>query len=186
MLEGATVQCSTGHVSLKIVMKRNYLLEDSNGTSVAVLHHRTANALRALDGLHCVHYDAYVTAEEWKKGIADAKGSASSTSIDVEVNVYGPSSHAQNVGRALSDAGVYLQHPSILSTGTNYQNPHFIQFTGSRRADVEFTAKSEPAQLDTDAPRRRNVQNFLDCLDQQGELTAVTVDERIITKKLLR
>ena len=50
------------------------------------------------------------------------------TVIPVEINIHGPVQSLNDVGRVLSDAGMFLQEPSSLTQGVIYQNPHFLSW----------------------------------------------------------
>lgn len=166
------------------MQKGKYFLRDSNGLDVALLHQKTADALQVLDDMGSVHYDAYVTAKIWKESINAAKGTANTVPMDIEINVSGPRFRAEDVGRVLSKAQLFLQRPSVLATGLVYENPHTIYFHELKSSITEHSMLAAPALALPSSSNRLNVQDVLDCLDQRGDLKSVMVDERIIKSKL--
>jgi SWI/SNF-related matrix-associated actin-dependent regulator of chromatin subfamily A3 len=48
--------------------------------------------------------------------------------IQVDVNVYGPSTVREHVGQILSSDRLYLQHPKYRDTDFDYQNPHMLDY----------------------------------------------------------
>ncbi|KAL0253342.1 hypothetical protein SLS55_010318 [Diplodia seriata] len=170
-------------MQLHVAHKRNYLLQDPNGLELAVLNQKTANALQSLDTLGAIRYEAYVTVQYWTAQISTAKGTATNTVIDIEVNVNGPLQRADEVGRALSKAGLFLQHPSVLPSGTSYHNPHVTHFSSIQEPSVDPAIPEAPGLADP-STGKLDIQAVLSCLDQSGDLMPTPVDERIITTKL--
>ncbi|KAL1647100.1 hypothetical protein SLS58_002871 [Diplodia intermedia] len=182
-LEEACIPAVAGWMQLHIAHKKNYLLQDPNGLELAVLNQKTANALQSLDTLGAIRYEAYVTVQYWTAQINTAKGTATNTMVDIEVNINGPLDRADEVGRALSKAGVFLQRPSVLPSGTPYHNPHVIHLSGIQEPSVDPAIPEAPGLADS-STGKLDIQAVLSCLDQSGDLIPTIVDERIITTKL--
>ena len=94
----------------------------------AVLDTGTTRALQALAGLNSLRLQAILVGEEpkrpgqWKKG--------KKAIIPVSINIYGSKKSMQEVGKRLSKAHIYLQHPICLDD-VQYSNPHYFVLPGT-------------------------------------------------------
>ena len=68
----------------------------------------------------------------------------------ISINIYGPEKDAQEIGRRLSKAHTYLQHPILSDSDIPYDNPHFYVVPGAREADA-YSAQC-PNREDQQAP----------------------------------
>ncbi|KAF9629026.1 P-loop containing nucleoside triphosphate hydrolase [Lasiodiplodia theobromae] len=182
-LEEVYVPPTSNYMKLQIIHKRNYVLQDSNGLDLAVLNQKTTDALRSLDSLGSISYEAYVASQDWKLGINTAKNAAGTAVVDIEINVHGPSTKAEEVGRSLSNAHLFLQRPSVLAIGATYQNPHVIHFAEIQGASFDPAIPNAP-ELVASSTRKLDIQDVFGGLDQSGNLKSITVDERLIRTKL--
>ncbi|KAJ0163510.1 hypothetical protein CTA2_2879 [Colletotrichum tanaceti] len=118
-----------GFVFFGVHKKDNHHVLCPRGTpdEFALLDTQCSNRLRAIEGLESVRFDAIIEAAVFKKR---KKGKRSKpTPFSLSVNVYGPPSTADEVGRKLSAASGFLQHPKALSQSVDYRNPQLLQFS---------------------------------------------------------
>ncbi|KAG7284182.1 hypothetical protein NEMBOFW57_010545 [Staphylotrichum longicolle] len=135
-----------------------YVLSTRSNKVVARLDLSTCRALRSLDGLVAVKAvgvieSAAVFRNQEKGGI-----------VPLSINVYGPMSSADQVGRVLSKASAFLQHPFFLEPSCKgYFNPQLFR-TGNELEDlthlVGLTEKDIRAKAISD-----EVQHILESLD---------------------
>lgn len=65
--------------------------------------------------------------------------SGSTQKLDIVINIYGIQAHTTLVGRFLSEAGIFLQHPKFPEPGHMYKNPHFLSRPGALVLFTEST-----------------------------------------------
>jgi hypothetical protein len=100
-------------------------------------------ALQKLQEEFNIDYTANMVAPGSRKGQGTASGKAkppnSVHDYSVRIVVYGVKSEGNPVGLLLSDAGLYLQHPSTteLYRHVNYWNPHYLLRPGSQMPKLE-------------------------------------------------
>ncbi|KAI9778366.1 MAG: hypothetical protein M1839_008154 [Geoglossum umbratile] len=183
-LEITAVRPENGFYNLQLIFRRHCFLQSCNGKDIAIVHSKTSHALRALNDLDSIHYEVYVAPNEWAENILSFKNIGKAACITVELNIFGPVGKSHAVGKVLSKAGIYLQHPRLLDGHIQYENPHFITFphlslSSSRLLTPSLTPDSEISPLSTD------ISSVLDSLDQRGHLRRVDIDARI-TSTLLK
>ncbi|KAJ4195322.1 hypothetical protein NW759_016469 [Fusarium solani] len=90
-----------------------------------VLDCRTASALCFVaEKTKDVSFTAVVGVEFFhaRRGKSNRKPSP----VEITVNVYGPRNLMDEVGQAMADVNVVLQHPVFLDPETSYMNPHYL------------------------------------------------------------
>lgn len=103
-----------------------YVLESSNGLELASLDTRSITQLAALEALPFVRFEAVIDTGTISKR---RKGSRRKPEpLNLSINVFGPKSTADDVGRRLSKVSAFLQHPKIVPLGIEYYNPQFLVF----------------------------------------------------------
>ncbi|KAH0562510.1 hypothetical protein GP486_002802 [Trichoglossum hirsutum] len=183
-LEITAVQPANGFYNLQLIFRRHCFLQSRNGKDIAIVHFKTSNALRALNDLDSVRYEVYVAPNEWAEKILSFKNIGKAACITVELNIFGSVDKSHAVGKVLSKAGIYLQHPRLLDSHIEYENPHFISFShlslsNSRLPTPSLTPDSGSSPSSTD------ISSVLDNLDQRGYLRKADIDAQI-TSTLLR
>lgn len=108
-----------------------YYLQNSDGEDFAVVHSRTATALQTLQCLPPIRVEAVFVGGDPNR--PDLKGKK--TVFSVSIDVYGSEEIASEVGRRLSKARTYLQHPVCPEKGVPYKNPHYYVIPGARRLE---------------------------------------------------
>jgi len=104
-------------------------LQSESKAVFAILHTPTTKALRALSDLHPLRFEAILingdlskSSEQWK--------TTKEVGISVSIEIYGPRKIAAEIGRRLSKANTYLQHPRHLDRYIEYDNPHYFALPG--------------------------------------------------------
>lgn len=89
-----------------------------------MLHSRTTTALHTLQDLPSIRLEAVVgngdtntTDQKYKRGNV--------TVLSISINIFGSEKVSREVGKRLSKARHYLQHPINLKNYVPYKNPHF-------------------------------------------------------------
>ena len=62
----------------------------------------------------------------------------------LQIQIYGPDDHYNEVGSALSSAGMYLQEPAFLDCKVVYRNPHFLSWDDNLETPLLNTARDDP------------------------------------------
>ncbi|EQB58429.1 hypothetical protein CGLO_01330 [Colletotrichum gloeosporioides Cg-14] len=93
---------------------------------------------------------------------------AKPTPFSISINVYGMQLIADELGRKLSKASTFLQHPKALSKDKKYDNPHFFKFSeeDDMQALVGITNDSPSAQR---ARISDEISNILECLAENPD-----------------
>lgn len=134
-----------------------------------VLDTQSSNLLRSTSDVESVRFTALVEVAVLSKR---KKGNTSKPKpISISINVYGPESVAEDVGRRFSDSSAFLQHPKSLSQGIRYQNPHFLEYS------EDESDMSALIGVTNDSPSARRarisdeISSILDCLtDAPGSM----------------
>ena len=124
------------------------LLEPSTSEEMGTLDGKsTAQLKRLKEIVPSIKIEAYVDREEDETGCG-IQGNKYPSIMPLQLNVYGPDEHFSEVGRFLSDAGMFLQEPVFLPPGTlSYRNPHFLSWDDISRTP-RLLASNEVSQLD--------------------------------------
>ncbi|KAF3808323.1 DNA repair protein RAD5B [Colletotrichum gloeosporioides] len=127
----------------------------------AVLDLQSGNRLEVIEHLETIRFEAIVEATALRKRKRGTK--AKSAPVSLSINVYGMEHIANELGRKLSTASTYLQHPKALSQDKKYDNPHFFKVLEEEdmKALVGITNDSPSAQR---ARISDEISNILECL----------------------
>ena len=126
-----------------------YFLESSDSTGFAVLHSRTATALQTLQNLQSVRFEAALPGDNLSRPDQQHK-KGKQTAFDICINIYGSEDVSQEVGRRLSKARTYLQHPIYMNSNIPYKNPHFYAITGVQKVEtprISSSSETEDQQI---------------------------------------
>lgn len=111
---------------------------------IGVLDSKTAAVLKSLKDIAptitielFLNHDEAQDCSGWQ-----AKKSASVRPLQIQI--YGPEEYNNEVGSALSDAGMYLQEPVLLDRGVVYRNPHFLSWDDDLETPLLNTARHDP------------------------------------------
>ena len=128
-----------------------YCLQSNDSRDVAVVHSRTAVALETLRDLPSIRLEAVLLGggvntpiQQYRKG--------KMTVFTISINIYGSEKVAEDVGKRLSKARTYLQHPTTLNESVPYKNPHYYDIAGLAKSGTHYISQSsggeeQPAPL---------------------------------------
>ena len=106
-----------------------------------------------------------------KRGKSKRKPSA----VEVTVNAYGPRSLMDEVGKAMADVDVVLQHPVFLDSEIAYINPHFF-YPQSQETDLSHLIG--PAYKESKSAVSQAIDDALDSVnDSSVEVPFATCDK---------
>ena len=105
------------------------LLEPSTSEELGILDDKTTTQLKRLKiDVPSIKIEAYLDSEQDERG-GGTQGKNKSSIMPLQLNIYGPDQHFSEVGRILSDAGMFLQEPVFLRPELlSYRNPHFLSW----------------------------------------------------------
>lgn len=148
-----------------------------------MLHLRTAKVLQALSDLPSLRFEAVLEGDEIAKQGEHWKRKGNTAGIPVCVLIHGNKSMAQAVGRRLSKARIYLQHPNHLESHIEYDNPHYLKLPG--RPSKNPVPPSIPIiQAKTLNLQGLEITDILENLGQDQGLQSVNGNWRIRTELL--
>jgi hypothetical protein len=118
---------------------RSFVLSVSMSEPIAVLNQQTSEALCSISGIESVEFRAHAVASTWDINGERRKTTKNDVYFTVEINIYGNQSIQNALGRGLSLAKQYLQHPTFIEGGIGYANPHFVSILGVQPKPVVFS-----------------------------------------------
>ena len=93
---------------------------------IGVLDVKTATALMGLKKVSgTIRFSLFLGQEE-NEECHNLKKKRSKNILPLEINIHGPLQSLEEIGKVLSDAGMFLQKPNVLDQGAIYRNPHFL------------------------------------------------------------
>lgn len=119
----------------------SYCLQSSDGKNLAILHSRTTISLQTLRDLPSIRLEAVIGGEATDKTERKCK-KGKITVLSISINIYGSEKVIQDVGKRLSKAHLYLQHPTNLKSDVPYKNPHFYAAPGVRNESGLYISPS--------------------------------------------
>ncbi|KAI4608164.1 hypothetical protein J4E80_009172 [Alternaria sp. BMP 0032] len=107
--------------------------------------------------------------------------------VRVQMNVYGPSTAACDIGKELSQQKIYLQRPVYIRDGYRYENPHILTLPGFQGSTPEIPTITEEPLPDKVGLQtlRSTLQNVYSSLTRDRNLHGLEGDERLNTDLLL-
>ena len=118
-----------------------FCLQSSDSRDVAVVHTRTAAALQTLRDLPSIRLEAVLLGGGLNTPFQQ-RGKGKTTVFPISINIYGSEKVVQDVGKRLSKARTYLQHPTTLNESVPYKNPHFYDIPGLAKAGPHYISQS--------------------------------------------
>ena len=94
----------------------------------------------------------------------------------LQIQIYGPDEYYNEVGSALSSAGMYLQEPVFLDHCVVYRNPHFLSWDDSPETPLLNTAREDPK-----AGFTAKMEAIMDSFTPVLQASHVKQDARILT-----
>lgn len=80
--------------------------------------------------------------EDWDRLVENKNKTDKNSYLLIDIVLYGPKENRSDVGKLLSTARTYLQHPCYQEAGTSYDNPHFLKLEA-------LVPSSQPMQTST-------------------------------------
>ena len=172
--------------TVRLVFRDNHIaLQYKEDVDIAILNTKITNVLRDIKDLGGISYEAFVIAEDFTASIIAWKRKGKAVNFPLEIILYGGWQMRDVIGKRLSNAEIYLQHPRCCSNEAEYDNPHYLKIGRVRRPALQLLSPSLTplGTLERPAP---NIEfnDLLDCLDQQENLGTAWEDSRIKTALL--
>lgn len=143
---------------------------------IGVLDDKTAGILRSLkDIAPNITVELFLDREE-DQDHCDRQGKKAASVHPLQIQIYGPDEYYNEVGSALSSAGMYLQEPVFLDRGVVYRNPHFLSWDNTSETPLLDTARLEPK-----AEFATRIEAIMDSFGPVLEGSDVKQDARIFT-----
>jgi hypothetical protein len=173
--------------TLKLVRRDNHIaLQHWRDIDIAVLNTKTTHVLWAIEELGHVRYQVFVGVETFSTSIITWANKGQAVNFLMEIIIYGSKQIRDQIGRKLSDAEIYLQHPRCCSDHAKYDNPHYLEFKHSQKPDLPQQlchSLTHPNNLGQSAPNLQ-LSALLNSLDQHEKLCDGEIDGRIKTSLL--
>lgn len=157
-----------------------------DAVSFGCLNQKISQALKRLKALPEIEFEGIVSRASLEKAGAAWKKSGRSTSLLVDVNVYGPSTTevAKSAGRILSNARLFLQSPSSVSRLATYDNPQSLKLPDLSHMHITHTPSPSlvaPVSHDGKDTSHFDLESILDNIPQSKVLREVSTSWRIRT-----
>jgi len=158
-------------------------------TSIVIgdLDNKTVSALRVLERFKEIKQEIVVDQSSFEDCIKIWKGKGKVPNLGLEINIYGPVSLKEIVGKALSDARVYLQSPLSMANGVALDNPHLIEFPNlsiNSEARPRLRPTLSLTAVEISGPFEPDVCEVLEGLDQHESLNLAHADSCVISTLL--
>ena len=105
-------------------------------TDLGYSSEKLAGALKAIYNQEGMEFEAFAGLGMLEETIRRS-GKASEAAIRVDINVYGPQTKRDEVGRRLSNASLFLQDPDHCRPNCEYSNPHLFEFSEVEESEEE-------------------------------------------------
>ncbi|KAL4885939.1 SNF2 family N-terminal domain-containing protein [Aspergillus karnatakaensis] len=136
-----------------------FFLRFPDGKDMGYLSERMTKTLPALINLPQFQLEAFVHPSTIIESIRRA-GKASDAKIRVHINVYGLEATADQVGKELSDQGLFLQAPEVCPPGMRYDNPHILKLEDMDETDTEEEEEAEEVEVEQEEEPPEADKNF--------------------------
>lgn len=106
--------------------------------------------------------------------------------VRVQINVYGPRTISQSIGRELSQQKIYLQRPDYIREGADYDNPHLLKLvthTPSLPTALAL-AEEKTAEKAADETLKSTIADIYSSLTRGKNLQGLEGDARLKTSLL--
>ena len=145
------------------------------------MNSRTTNALHRLQDLPSIRLEAVLV--HGGTGIVDLKRKkGTEAAFSISIDLYGSEKVAQEVGKRLSKAHTYLQHPISLKSNVPYNNPHYYAIPGVQTANIPSTSPSFKREQQ-EAPVA-NIAKVFEEVERTRRLLSQNADRQIKTPLL--
>ena len=143
---------------------------------VGVLDNKMAAVLSSLkDTASTITIELFLDPQE-DQDSCSRRGEKTASVRPLQILIYGPDEYYNEVGSALSSAGMYLQEPAFLDQGVVYRNPHYLSWSNSPETPLLNTAQSDPK-----ADFANKIEAIIDSFSPVLQASDVKQDARINT-----
>lgn len=174
--------------SFVVVQDGDFFALEHNEQKFGWLSKVLCSSLRTLVTGKQVLIHAFMPNKDWMTAINFL--ATKTSTVSVEINIYGSRADAEWIGRILSKSGIFLQWPRYGLDGSEYYNPHIFRIEGYPDQIPIEALSSQPATDSTEAPDRgvdeetrpddsSMVDSILDSLSHRSLLHEIPVDRRI-------
>ena len=158
-----------------------YYLQSSDGRDFAIVNSRTTTALQRLQDLPSIRLEAvFVHGDTGRVDLKRKEGTEAAFSISIDL--YGSEKVAQEVGKRLSKAHTYLQHPIFLKSNVPYNNPHYYAIPGVQTASIPSVSPSFKRE-EQEAPVA-NIAKVFEEVERTRKLLSQNADRHVRTPLL--
>ena len=145
--------------SMRKSSDQQLFLRFPDGSDMGYLSEKLTNALKHLFDRSGVEFEALVGLGLLEDTI-NRSGKASDAAMRVNINVYGPESDRDDIGKRLSSANLFLQDPDQCRAGLAYINPHIMQFSEIEESEEEVEPDMEPSIVEPPEPEPPEDEEF--------------------------
>jgi SWI/SNF-related matrix-associated actin-dependent regulator of chromatin subfamily A3 len=169
---------------------------------LAVLNEATSKVLQEFLAIQGSYFKSYIADENMDEFLNDREKTDKKFYSVIDIVLYGPPEARDRVGKLLSIARAYLQHPCYQEANTSYDNPHILKFTTLDTTPQTFQTSTPPRpnalidsemadadeiHLEEESPHsrvQRKVATVFDSLTRSKNLKRIERDIRIKTPLL--
>jgi hypothetical protein len=170
---------------LAVVNNGMYYAVRYGEVKVGVLNTKLQNALRILQGLSKIRQELEVVPQDFEASIQRWKDKGKGADLNLEINLYGPRTIKDTIGRLLSDSQIYLEQPRSLGRNMIVDNPHMIHFSHlPSTTEQENGLNTSLTTIGTLEARNLNVSMVLEGLDQRELLDTAEVQSCVVSPLL--
>lgn len=186
-LSASTTSPIHGHTLMYVTKPENqYIITFDDG---AVLGEVNASLEQALKGIaeqqFSLDFEVFAPVRAIRETISRATKEKDAI-VRVQINMYGPRSSANGVGRELSQMKIYLQSPDYVRDGTEYDNPHVLKLANHRCSlpEAVIHAEDKPFTTTVDDTLKKTIADVYSSLTRDKNLQGLEGDERLKTRLL--
>jgi SWI/SNF-related matrix-associated actin-dependent regulator of chromatin subfamily A3 len=166
------------------------------------LNEATSKVLQEFSAIQGCFFKSYIADENMDEFLNNREKTDRKFYSVIDIVLYGPSEARDRVGKLLSIARTYLQHPCYQEANTSYDNPHVLKFTNLDTTPRTFQTSTPPrpsTQIDSEmvdadeihleeesshSQVQRKVATVFDSLTRSKNLKRIEGDIRIKTPLL--
>ena len=143
---------------------------------IGVLDKKMAAALKSLKEVaKSITIELFLDHEQ-EQDSYNPRGKKGTSVRSLQIQIYGPDEYYNEVGSALSSAGLYLQEPVFLDCEVVYRNPHFLSWDDSPETPLLNTAGE-----DRKAGFTAKIEAIMDSFKPVLQPSDIKQDARVLT-----
>jgi hypothetical protein len=147
---------------------------------VGVINAKASEVLRILEQFVTIKQEIAVDPIAFTKCLQTWKDRGKLPDLNLEVNIYGPSTIKQTIGQLLSGIRCYLQRPMSIPDNIVMDNPHWISFSSlSMENDERPKLKSALTAIEFSENQETYISKVLEGLDQEEHVEMAHIHSSI-------